>query len=79
MKEIKLKTLPQYFEEVRSGNKTFELREDDRTYKVGDKLRLLEFDYGTYTGRECHRTISSILKDVEQYGLKKGFVILALT
>ena len=61
------------------GNKTFELRKDDRDYKVGDKLKLLEFDNGNYTGRECNRTISYVLRDVEKYGLKKGFVILAIT
>ena len=74
--EHELKILPQYFEKVWDGNKTFELRKDDRNYKVGDNLRLLEFDKGTYTGRECNRTISYILKDVEKYGLKEGFVIL---
>jgi len=76
--EHELKIPPQYFEEVWNETKTFELREDDRNYKVGDTLRLLEFDYGTYTGRECNRTISYILRNVEQYGLKKGFVILAM-
>ncbi len=76
--EHELKILPQYFEEVLKENKTFELRKDDRNYKVGDTLRLMEFDYGTYTGRECNRTILYILKDVEKYGLKEGFVILAM-
>ena len=73
-----LKILPQYFEEVWNGNKTFELRKDDRDYKIGDTLRLLEFDYGTYTGRECNRTILYILRDADQYGLKEDFVILAI-
>ena len=73
-----LKVLPQYFCDVWNGNKTFEIRKDDRNFKVGDTLRLREFDYGTYTGRECNRTILYILRDVEQYGLKEGFVILAM-
>ena len=76
--EHELKILPQYFEEVWNENKTFELRKDDRYYKIGDTLRLLEFDYGTYTGRECNRTILYILRDADQYGLKEGFVILAM-
>ena len=37
-----LKTLPEYFEAVRKGDKTFELREDDRNFKVGDYLALNE-------------------------------------
>ena len=76
--EHELKTLPQYFDEVWKENKNFELRKDDRNFKVGDTLRLLEFDYGTYTGRECNRTIKYILRDAEQYGLKEGFVIIAM-
>ena len=76
--EHELKILPQYFKEVWNENKTFELREDNRDYKVGDTLRLLEFDYGTYKGRECNRTILYILRDADQYGLKEGFVILAM-
>ena len=76
--EHTLKILPQYFKEVWNEDKTFELRKDDRDYKIGDTLRLQEFDHGTYTGRECGRTILYILKDADQYGLKEGFVILAM-
>ncbi|WP_341224590.1 DUF3850 domain-containing protein [uncultured Arcticibacterium sp.] len=76
--EHELKILPEYFEEVKRRNKTFELREDNKNYKVGDTLRLLEFDNEHYTGRECRRTILYILKNVEKYGLKEGFVILAM-
>ena len=49
----------------------FELRNNDKDYKVGDTLRLLEFDYGTYTGRECNRIITYVLLHAEQYGLKE--------
>ena len=73
-----LKILPQYFWEVHNGNKTFELRKDDRDYKVGDVLKLKEWNYSNYTGNECFRTIKYILKDCEKYGLKKGFVLLAI-
>jgi hypothetical protein len=76
--EHKLKTLPEYFWEVWKENKTFELRKHDRDYKVGDTLRLMEWNYVKYTGRECNRTIKYILRDCEKYGLKKGFVILAI-
>jgi len=39
-----LKILPQYFRELYRGNKTFELRKDDRDYQVGDYLVLREYD-----------------------------------
>jgi len=40
----KLKLHPNYFDAVANGIKTFEIRKDDRDYKVGDTLHLYEFD-----------------------------------
>lgn len=40
MKKHELKILPQYFQAVWSGIKTFELRKDDRDYQLG--IRHLE-------------------------------------
>ena len=50
-----LKILPQYFEAVTSGDKTFEVRKPDRDYEVGDYLALNEYkgDTAGYTGRCC--------------------------
>ena len=39
-----LKILPCYFREVASGNKTFELRKNDRDFKSGDSLILQEYN-----------------------------------
>jgi len=39
-----LKTLAVFFEEIISENKTFEIREDDRGYEVGDYLKLIEIE-----------------------------------
>lgn len=38
--EHKLKILPEYFEAVKSGSKTFEVRKDDRGFQAGDTLFL---------------------------------------
>lgn len=35
-----LKILPEYFEAVTSGRKQFEIRKNDRDFKVGDQLIL---------------------------------------
>lgn len=35
-----LKTWPDFFRDVADGRKKFEIRKDDRDYKVGDLLRL---------------------------------------
>jgi len=72
-----LKILPEYFNEVMSHNKQFELRKDDRDYQVGDFLLLKEFENGSYTGREsgCFK-VSYILRNCPEYGLADGYCIL---
>lgn len=74
-----LKILPEYFEAVLSGVKTFEIRFNDRNYAVGDILVLREFDSysGQYTGRKVRKTISFLLDDFRF--LKNGYVCLALS
>ncbi len=44
------------------GRKTHDLRKDDRNYKVGDTLKLEEYDItkGAYTGRWCRMKITYI-------------------
>lgn len=94
MKTHELKILPQYFERVLDGTKTFEIRKDDRGFEVGDILILKEYQNGCvdhtqgepvvieergYTGREIKKQISYILKGgIHGMGLRKGFSILAL-
>ena len=71
-----LKITPEYFLAVDSGQKNFELRENDRDYKVGDMLVLREWKNSVFTGHELMFEISYILKDAPEYGLKHGYVIL---
>jgi hypothetical protein len=39
-----LKSWPAYFDAVANGRKMFEIRKNDRDYKVGDVLMLRKFD-----------------------------------
>ncbi|MEO6901591.1 MAG: DUF3850 domain-containing protein [Bacteroidia bacterium] len=73
-----LKITPQYFEDIVNGYKTFELRKNDRDYKLGDTLILQEFFNNTYTGNEFVCNINYILKNCSEYGLQEGFVILGI-
>jgi hypothetical protein len=75
-----LKTWPEYFQEVENGNKTFELRKNDRDYKVGNILILREWcpKNAEYSGRIIKRGIKYVLKDAEAFGLRDGYVILGL-
>ena len=55
------------------GKKNWELRKNDRGFKVGDliRFRVLEFGF-VYT-----RRINSIYENTD-YGLKEGYVILSI-
>lgn len=75
---IEKKILPEYFEEVKAGRKTFELRLDENDVQPGDILRLREWSDGEYTGRVIDRYVSYVLRDVPQYGLQSGYCIIAL-
>jgi len=42
--EHELKLHPKYFPRVQSGEKSFEIRKNDRDFQVGDRLILREYD-----------------------------------
>lgn len=73
-----LKTETEYYQAVGQGIKNFELRWDDRSYKIGDMVYLKEVVKGITTGRELGPLeIIYILKG-GVFGLKKGWCILGL-
>ena len=63
MQTHKLKTWPAYWEETYYGRKDFDLRKDDRGFRIGDFLFLVEWDQrtGEETGRVMQRVITGIL------------------
>lgn len=77
MKLHELKILPEYYEKVIEGKKRFEIRKDDRGFKVGDLIRLYEYDGSNYTGRDSLYEILYKL-DGGSYGLEIGYCILSI-
>ena len=73
-----IKCWPEFYKPVRKGEKTFELRKNDRGYEKGDVLVIQEWDQGGngYTGNECVRVVSSIVK--EGFGLEKGHCCMGM-
>lgn len=71
-----LKILPEYFAAVAGGQKTFELRLDDRGYQTGDTLHLREW-HGDYTGRSVDRIVIGGIRG-PVFGLQAGYIILSL-
>jgi hypothetical protein len=84
MAEHELKCWPEFFRPLLSGEKTFEVRRDDRGFRVGDILWLREYvlrpaaaDPGCfYTGREMRRTVTYILAG--RPWLAEGYVVMGL-
>ena len=78
------KVLPEFFEPLRSGQKTFELRKEEKNepkYAVGDFLALNEFDpeKQRYTGRALVFKIRYRVEAEQSCGtLSPGCVALGL-
>lgn len=71
-----LKVWPEYFRAVQTGDKTFEIRHNDRNFRVGDTMTLKEYDprEESYTGNDVYRKITYVT-DYEQ---KDGYVVLGI-
>lgn len=75
-KAVEKKILPEYFRSVVNGTKKFEIREDEDGLQICDVIILREWDGEKYTGREIEKNIDYVLRDVPEYGLMPGYVIL---
>lgn len=84
MKIHELKIKQGYFEAIESGEKTFEIRKDDRDYEVGDLIAFKPIPDYVPEGKKLlsflrgYWTITYILRDCPEYGLMPGYCILAL-
>lgn len=74
-----LKILPKWFEDVQSGKKKFEIRKNDRNYRVGDFLILKEWNRGKFTNRYLIRQIEYIYQGDGTYGLSEEYCVLGIS
>lgn len=75
-----LKVWPPYFQSIWDGIKTFEVRKDDRGFKAGDILHLLEWKAAEgdgYTGREITALVTYLLPG-GRFGIQDGYVVMGL-
>ena len=76
MKTHEVKSWIEFFEPILSGRKMFELRKNDRDYKVYDMVYLHETVNGIKTGRKLQgKEIKYVLYGGE-YGLDKDYCIM---
>ena len=75
MAKHELKTWPEFFQAIWCGDKTFEIRKDDRGFKERDEVILQEWDPKTQepTGREVHAFITYL----SGYGQAPHFVVFS--
>jgi len=74
-----LKVWPEFYRDLESGKKNFEVRRDDQDFAVGDMLILHEYNnvQQWYTGNSVHREIIYLLFG-GRFGIEKGFCVLGL-
>lgn len=79
LNEHELKIWPEFFNAVLDGSKKFEIRKNDRNFKVGDKIVLKEWDpkKESYTGRSLAKWISFIVPG-GNFGLEKDFCVMSI-
>ena len=85
-KRHNLKTWPGFFTEIRNGEKTADLRKNDRGFQRGDELMFQEFippvngkdeTYpGFYTGSFCLCIVTAVLEGFT--GLAPGYCVLSM-
>lgn len=90
MTEHVLKLNDRYFDAVANGIKTFEIRKNDRDYKVGDTLVLKKVDddgkyltyattiFGINLNYEIKVAVTYILTHDEFDGISEGYVALGI-
>lgn len=79
MKTHKLKTWPKPFKDVCDNYKIFEYRLNDRDFKEGDILMLLEWDPESkqYTNHRVDLDVTYCLYG-GQFGIPEGYVIMSI-
>jgi hypothetical protein len=81
-----LKTWPAFWEAVERGDKTFEVRKNDRAFQTGDLLVLEYFDPDNppcqwpiaNTRQPIYRRVTFVLPGGE-FGIEPGYVVMGIT
>lgn len=78
MSEHRLKTVAQCFDAVARGEKTFEVRLNDRFYQRGDTVVLMRLDWlGRIDGREIRKRVGWMLQG-GQFGVDTRYCVFSL-
>lgn len=75
-----LKTWKPIFQDMKNGNKAFDIRKNDRNFQVGDELILNEWDSDKeeYTGDHIHALVTWILPSNNPFHNLEDKIIMSL-
>ncbi len=78
-----LKVWKTFFDDIWTEKKKFEIRKNDRNFRVGDTLHLKEYDHqvGEYTGMSVMMIVTHVFgysNGAGEFGLKPGYVIMSM-
>lgn len=77
--EHEIKCHPKYFSRLASGDKSFEIRKNDRDYQVGDILIIKEFDPEQgWPDHGGYGTITAEITYITDFAQAAGYVVMAL-
>lgn len=78
----KIKLSKEFCDEVLNGNKTFEIRYNDKGYQKGDFIKFIPVDsdssLATHWIHPIENALFEITYVINSWGLKDGFVCLAI-
>lgn len=75
----RLKILDIFADDILEGNKTFELRYNDRNYQKGDFIKFVVVDGEGHVSRHpLGRELFQIVYFLEEWGLKDGYAALGI-
>ncbi len=76
MSNHKLKLNAEFYDDVKSGRKPFEVRLNDRGYQCGDMIQFRKFENGCESAFDTfHKRITYVLSG---WGIENNYVVLGL-
>ena len=74
-----LKIEPRWFNHIITRKKSLEIRKDDRGFHALDRLVLMEYHYGHYTGRFAIVMVRLLVThDMFPDGIKRGYCLMGI-
>jgi ASC-1-like (ASCH) protein len=73
-----LKIVEPYYTAVSTGKKTFEIRRNDRDFKIGDRLILSPYDPALAMYESGKPTLIKEITYITDYAQKSGFVVMSI-